>query len=79
MSQDSYTLTGRFTRKPDGLFYGLVARIDKKSHTLTVCAIGVEETEISIMEWISKSISLMRETGRTDVAMPDMFERAQPN
>lgn len=41
-----------------------------------VIAFGVEHSEEAILIWLRESIKLMRETGRTDVSVPDSLERA---
>jgi predicted transcriptional regulator len=70
----SYTLTGQFSKAPDGATYvGVVSKVE--GTTLTVLTVGCEASEHDILVWIKETIKLMRDSGQTDIQAPDMLDR----
>ena len=68
-----FVLVGSFKIGEDGLYYGVVVKQQAKE--IEVLTVGVEGTEMLILEWIRDTIKLMRESGQTDVQAPDMVDR----
>jgi hypothetical protein len=69
-----YTLVGRFTVDPKtGDYVGIIAKHEGK--TITVLTLGAEDSETAILMWLRGTIAAMREQGRTDVQLPDKYDR----
>ena len=57
------------------MFVGVVARIRGKE--MMACAVGMESTDVEIMDWIRRTVELMRAAGHTDVQADDVVDRAR--
>lgn len=72
MSSDFF-LAGSFKKGEGGLYFGVVVKQQGKA--IEVLTVGIESTEMLILEWIKDTIKLMRESGQFDVQASDMVDR----
>ena len=70
-----FFLVGSFRHVPNGRgeYVGCVAKQQGKE--MTVLAVGCEDTEHGILDWIKNTIALMRESGKLNVQAPDKYDR----
>lgn len=71
-----YFLVGSYQFVPERQEY-IAIIIKQEGTTMEVASIGCENSEADALEWIRETIKIMRESGRTDVQAPDMYDRAE--
>lgn len=67
-------LLAKYSQRADGEWLGCVFRHRARSPIVCV-SVGCERSVYEIEAWLRNSIALMERHRRTDVEVPDMYER----